>query len=200
MQALIIKSPHTNEALAEIRTDGKTLLFTYDKTGGKIQKMFAKGVMAGINAIDESDSLEIISNPNVKSHTYSLTNGDTIEITSDGLTAALNGRMLSPDEFKRVHELLATGKLKVASKANLDMPNELQGIPRPVEDHVGNARQQQLNDYSLASQKLSKTELGSYSHGHDPHIEKAYFSELDQNNQKLMRKLLNDMVYGAKND
>lgn len=198
MKALLIRSPHTNETLAEIRTDGKLVQFLFDKTNGKIQALFKDGLMAGINAIDESDNLEIVKNDGIKSYPYTLTNGDVISISTDGKTACLNGRMLTPEEFKRVHELLATGKLKVASKADLSYPNELLGIPREkpsvFDEHKRNESKELLQAYA----KRNKTAIGSYTRDSDPHIADMRFDQLDENMREMMRNIVKDIVYGSK--
>ena len=198
MKALIIKSSQTDEIMAEIRTDGHAYQFVMDKTNGKIQSLFAKGLIDGINKIDESDNLEIVSNPNVKSYTYVLTNGDTIVITTDGKSACLNGRLLSNEEFAKVHELLAQGKLKVSKKANMDYPDELQGISRPVQSPIENTRQAKFEKSLSYFMKQSEKDIGSFSRNYDPNIENMEFPELDQNMHDMMKKIVYDAVYGTK--
>lgn len=199
MKALLIKSSQTDEIMAEIRTDGHSCQFIMDKTNGKIPDLFAKGLTDGINKIDESDSLEIVNNPNVKSHTYVLTNGDVIVITTDGKNACLNGKLLSPENFNKMHKLLAEGKLKVSKKANMDYPDELQGIARPVQSPIKDTRQERFEN-SLANFAQQKQKIGSFSNKYDPNIDQMDFPELDKNMHDMMKKIIYDAVYGAKND
>jgi len=124
MRIFVITSDYQEVPLAEVRTDGKNLDWTVDNTQGKLPEM-AQGSLARLKRIvGKSSHLAMTppTKPTVGLHRYQLTNGDVVEMSTDGKTAILNGEMLGGTEKQALMGLLGSGKLKVKQKADLSRP------------------------------------------------------------------------------
>lgn len=110
--------------LAEIRTDGRNLEFVVDNTGGKLPYT-AQGSFERLKeVVDQSSHLSLEEPDGVTAHLikYSLSNGDVIEITTDGKTALLNGNLLTEPQKNAVFEAVRTKQLKVVRNSGEPIP------------------------------------------------------------------------------
>jgi hypothetical protein len=124
MKVLTIKSHNSDHTLAEIRTDGRLVEFIVDNTNGKLSKLVGREY-SKLEALLANSSVLYSEEPKVATAhlvRYVLDNGDVAEITTDGRTCLLNGKMLTEEEKVALFNAIRTGELKVAHKADRERP------------------------------------------------------------------------------
>jgi len=134
MKILSIKSNFTDKTVAEIRVVKDQVQVVVDKTNGTIEKMFASGFSNGQNLINHSAALRLEpgDTKGVKVYRYLLTNGDMVQISTDGKTVALNGSLLDEEYKQRLLQALSSQQLKVAKKSGGVDPSVFYQ-PKPVD-------------------------------------------------------------------
>jgi hypothetical protein len=121
MKVIVITSDHSEVPLAELRTDGTLLDFVVDNTNGQLPKMFQNNYQRMVDVVRKSSHMKI-SQPDhatVNLLRYVMDNGDSVEITSDGHTVVLNGKLLDQDEKDALFNAVKRGELKVARKTDI---------------------------------------------------------------------------------
>lgn len=124
MKVFIIKSSTSSVPLAEVRVVGQTVDFTVDNTKGTLPKSVGKD-FAKLSAMMANSSHLTMEEPQeATAHllTYILTNGDTVEITTDGKTAILNGKLLADEEKNSLFAAIKSGQIKISQKADIANP------------------------------------------------------------------------------
>lgn len=170
MKIYVITSTYSEIPLAEIRTDGKNIDWVIDNTEGHLPQMANGSLIRLKRAVHRSSHLAM-NQPTEQTTAilrYSLTNGDVVEITTDGKTAILNGEILQPTEKRALMGLLGSGKLQVKQKADLSRP-----IP---------VLPQRYNRESAVKSK-------------PPEISEEYIKAYKKEREKEKRKEKNDSVY-----
>src|SRR5271157_5333002 len=136
MKLFTITSEYSKAPLAEIRTDGRRLEFIVDNTAGMLPKMAQNSFQVLEHIVSQSSHLEMHEPvvPTVSLLRYILDNGDVVEVTADGKTALVNGRLLNPQEQKALFDSIKRKELKVTRRA--DMANAVPVMPtmHPVQE------------------------------------------------------------------
>lgn len=123
----VIKSLHSSTPLAEIREDGTNIDWILDNTNGKLPQV-AGGDFAKLKSVIDKSSHMTMTEPDfatVGILRYSLENSDIVEITTDGKTALLNGKIMPEEEKIGLMSAISSGKIKVKNKANLEKPMQV---------------------------------------------------------------------------
>ena len=127
MELYVIKSMHSSTPLAEIRTDSKNIDIIADNTNGKLFQSCGGDFVKLKAMVDKSShmSMETPTEATVGMLRYSLENGDVIEITTDGKTALLNGKIMPEEEKIGLMSAISAGKIKVKNKADPKKPMQV---------------------------------------------------------------------------
>lgn len=127
IELYVIKSMHSSAPLAEIRTDSKNIDWILDNTNGKLAQSCGGDFAKLKSIIDKSShmSMETPTEATVGMLRYSLENGDIVEISTDGKTALLNGKIMPEEEKVGLMSAISSGKIKVKNKANLEKPMQV---------------------------------------------------------------------------
>lgn len=139
MQIYVIKSEVSSTPLAEVRTDGRKCEFLVDNTKGKLPRAAGTSFDRLKQIVDSSShmSMEEAKNSTVGLLRYIMTNGDIVEMTTDGKTALLNDELLSEEEKNALFQAISTGELTVAHRADPSKPIPVMPSPgnggRPVQ-------------------------------------------------------------------
>jgi hypothetical protein len=137
VKIIIVKSSRTPVPLAEIRTDGKNIDFVVDNTEGSLPEQCEGRYENLLKIVSHSShlSLEQPEKSTVGYFRYILDTGDVVEITSDGKTAALNGKLLSDHERTMLFEAIKRKEIQVKKKADIEKPIPIFSFPkdRPTE-------------------------------------------------------------------
>ena len=98
MRVLIVKSTSASAPLAEIRTDGRVLDFIVDNTDGALPEATQGSYERLISMVRRSSHMVIEEPQTPVAHLlrYVMNNGDVVEITTEGKTCLLNGKLLGP--------------------------------------------------------------------------------------------------------
>jgi hypothetical protein len=150
MKIFVIKSDHSEVPLAEVRTDGQRLEFVVDNTNGKLPAMFNNQYSRMMQIVTQSSHMQIESpkKATVNLLRYLMTNGDVVEITSDGHTVILNGNLLSQEEKDALFVAFQRGDIKVARQTPIS-----QAVPvLPTKPKVEQSREKPKYDPSVMRQ------------------------------------------------
>jgi hypothetical protein len=213
MQVYVISSEVSSTPLAEIRTDGKRIEFLVDNTNGKLPKT-VQGSMDRLKQIVENSSHLKMTQPKEATAEvlrYIMTNGDIVEITTDGKTAELNGELLSEDEKKALFEAIRSGELSIARKADTSKPIPVLPKPAPSgpsmqdqqaqqdqQDNVGKfdvAKVNDLKDY----QEQQRKERNRGNKNFDETIEKSV-RESNEDDKGFLRHIMYALKYGSRGE
>ena len=140
MKILVVKSTYSDVPVAEIRTDGKVIDWIVDNTNGKLPQQTAGRLERLMQMVKKSSHL-FIEEPKqatVGLHRYMLSTGDVVEVTTDGKTAVLNGRLLSAQERDALFAAVQRREVTVQRKADIEVPIPILGaqqtppsLPKP---------------------------------------------------------------------
>ena len=180
MKVFVIKSVDNDVPLAEIRTDGNNIEFIVDNTGGKLPYT-VQGSFERLHDILQGSSHLTMEEPKQATASllqYLLSNGDVIQITTDGKTALLNGSLLTEQQKLAFFEALRAGQVKVSQKSKEAIP-VLPNMKQKMEPKQGRTINAQLVSklQDKVSKKLSMATSGSIDH--DPEIEEADYANTE---------------------
>jgi len=133
MELFVISSAYSKVPLAEIRTDGSNIDWVLDNTKGKLPAI-AGGQFAKLKMMVDKSHHLTMSTPDqatVGILRYSLVNGDVVEITTDGKTALLNGKIMAEEEKLGLMAAINAGKIQVKNKADIQRPIPITPRPKP---------------------------------------------------------------------
>lgn len=196
MELYVIKSMYSKMPLAEIRTDGKNIDWIMDNTNGKLAAT-AKGDFVRLkNAVDKSHHLEMTA-PDKNTLgilRYSLENGDIVEMTTDGKTALLNGKLMSEAEKAGLMSAIASGKVKVKNKADIGSPLPI--APKIIPENEKPSEKMDDGIHKAIKKMHKKREAVNYgdSRYRDQRIDSMDFSETEC--PEMGRQLLYLLKYG----
>ena len=114
---------NTSEApVAEIRTDGQNIQVLYDLSGGQIEAATHGSLSSLKKMVKRSSHLTLLTpvEHEVGKLGFFLETGDTVEITTDSLTATLNGRLMSEPEMQALMESILAGEIKVSHRSRYE--------------------------------------------------------------------------------
>lgn len=185
-----IVSSHDSVPLAQIRTDGQVVEFIVDNTNGSLPSQLKSmderksTMMPNLQKIvsgayhlklEEDDSFV----PQVMR--YILENGDVAEITTDGLTAALNGELLTDDEKRALFDAIKRGEIKVAKDENTNGQPVPAGTPAmPIKPSAPEKKPLVSREFIQGLAKVHEEQAkqkSKASANHDPDIENMEFSD-----------------------
>ena len=185
LQIYLVTSNVSSTPLAEIRTDGNVFEVTADNTEGKLQELAGKDFKRLQSIIKQSSHLRLerpkVNMPNLLR--YIMSNGDIVEITTDGKTCMLNGKLLSAEEQQELFSAIQSGELQVARKADHEQPIPVIPMPhsgqpqQPVPVEAPKLNMGLVNQIREDQEKKQK-EADRQTHYHDSSIEKADYSEV----------------------
>jgi len=124
LKTYVIRSSTSSVPLAEIRTSNGIIDWIVDNTKGTLPHSVGKD-FAKLQAMCANSSHLTMEEPQEATAqllTYILTNGDTVEITTDGKTAILNGKLLAEEEKNSLFAAIKAGQVKISQKADLANP------------------------------------------------------------------------------
>ena len=201
MRVLVIKSRNAEHVLAEIRTDNRQVDFTVDNTGGRLPKMIGRSYERLMNVLRNSSTLyaDTPTTATAQLLRYVLDNGDVAEITTDGKTALLNGKLLDEQEKNVLFMSIRSGQIKVARKADMSAPIPV--LPpvtklkqAPVSTGIDDGL---LSEFKkMANDQEEKDSMSSEQY--DYHIENADLS--DAEDPDYVKHMLYSLKYGASRD
>jgi len=124
MRVLIVKSTSASAPLAEIRTDGRVLDFIVDNTDGALPEATQGSYERLISMVRRSSHMVIEEPQTPVAHLlrYVMNNGDVVEITTDGKTCLLNGKLLGVEQKNALFAAISRGEISVAHKADITKP------------------------------------------------------------------------------
>lgn len=203
MKVYVVTSNTSSVPLAEIREANDRIEFTVDNTDGKLPAM-AGGSFAKLkDYVSKSSNLRMESPTEPTAHLlrYLLDNGDVAEITTDGRTCLLNGKLLEEAEKNTLFAAIRSGELKVARKADLATPISVLPARKQREESF---KLKQKNTYNPAIMKIAKQQADEIakmqaqaSVANDDMIEKMDLSDLDTEDDRAMtRTMLYYLKYG----
>lgn len=206
MKIYVITSTYSKIPLGEVRTDGKNLDWVVDNTNGELPNMAQGSLKRLFRAVDRSSHLAM--NPPTEQTVallrYQLTNGDIVEITTDGETAMLNGEILQPTEKRAMMGLLGSGKLQVKQKADMSRPIPI--LPQkykrnPVVKQNKPMISNGLMDSFMEQRNKEKQKKKANSFDYDAEIESMDFSDqpYPEQSKNLFYMLKYGVVKGGRN-
>lgn len=192
MKIYIIKSGYHDEILGEVRTDGTNLDWTVDNTNGQLPK--SAPTLERLKQICSKSSHMHMEDPGdqkVGLLRYTLQNGDIVEITSDGKSATLNGKMLDEAHKKALLTAISNGGIKVAHRA--DTRQSIPILPevrtrKPVEGKP--EINKEFVKAAIANNEKAKQSAKRDNSTHDSRIEKMDFGKEDPEMGKSMMYFL----------
>jgi hypothetical protein len=93
-----------------VRTDGTKLQIVEDLTGGSREPQTLEELQTMVST---SSHLSLKPTPDTKMAHHVLSNNDVLSVSEDGLTAALNGKLLADDEKAQLLKLMDSGVIKM---------------------------------------------------------------------------------------
>ena len=126
-----ITSLYSDTPLAEVRTDGVNLDWVVDNTKGKISIISGNSLEKLKQVIDQSSHLSLnqSTGSTLGILRYFLKSGDVVEVTTDGKTAQLNGKLMTESEKNGLMSAIFNGKVEVKQKADIKQPLQLISTP-----------------------------------------------------------------------
>lgn len=192
-------SSNSQYPLAEIRTDGKSVDVFSDNTDGKITEKI-KTFQQLLRYVKNSSILKLVedSKPSVNLLRYVMDNGDVVEITTDGHTAILNGRLLSSEEKDALFIAIKRGEIKVSRKSDPSQAIPLfPSVQRKEEAPIKSQLSEGMMDAIRKSQQ-KVTKLRSMStKSYDYEIENGDYSGAED--PEYIKEMLYSLKYGDSN-
>jgi len=197
MELYVITSDHSSIPIAEIRTDGKNIDWIIDNTKGKLKHISQGNFEVLRSVVSKSSHLKMTvpEQATVGILRYTLENGDMVEVTTDGKTAMLNGRVMEENEKYGLMSAINSGKLKVKGKADITKPIPL--APRPKIPYRKKAESKVNSNLYKSFSKLDKQQKDEESQNNsrkDKKIDSIDFGQTEYPN--IARQLLYLLKYG----
>jgi hypothetical protein len=182
MKVFVVKSDYSEVPLVEVREEGGIIDFVVDNTSGRIPAKVGRSYQQLLQYVGKSShlSIEEPKKATVNLLRYVMSNGDVVELTSDGHTCVLNGQLLSQEEKDALFDSFRRGEIKVARKTDVQealpvLPsNRLQ--PRREMKHEINP---QVMDMIENDQRTKDKERMMASRQYDSEIDDAPLHEAE---------------------
>lgn len=124
MKIYQIVSSASNVPLAEVRTDGNSVHFVVDNTEGQLPED-VKGSFQRLKQIVKTShhlSMKEPEGPTANLLRYVLDNGDVVEITTDGATCMLNGKLLDEKAKTELFNAIRSRQINVSLRPSQPVP------------------------------------------------------------------------------
>lgn len=201
LKLYVIRSKNSPAPLAEVRTDGRTVDFIVDNTKGQLPALTGKQFSRLQQMVDKSSHLtmEEPSKPATHLLSYVLDNGDVVEITMDGKTCLLNGRLLSEEEKQALFVAIRRKEINVKEKA--DMANPVPVMPSKAPDQQMPKMSPPKMDATVLQEiaqqhEQSKEADKQNSSAYDQNIEDMDFSNDDGDDPEQGKQMMYALKYG----
>jgi hypothetical protein len=184
MKVYRIVSKHSEIPLAEIRADDHgSIEWTVDNTNGKLPSEAGDNLASISKYVEANKHMDFAEDDKSAAQLlrYVLENGDVAEVTTDGASCVLNGKILSQEEKAAFFDAITQGTIKVARKADVMRP-----IPVPAT--------KPLEYKPVETPKLNPSLLAAYRQ----EIESAY--EATQNDALLGKSELDPTQFDVPSD
>lgn len=197
MKVYRITSDRSSVPLAEIRESNGQIEFIVDNTNGSLPKAVGGKYEKLLQMVNESSHLSMHEPQEATAHLlrYVLSNGDVVEITTDGKTAVLNGRLLIQEEKNALFQAIKTGQLSIARKADLAAPQPvlpaMQSFPKPTQKSNQQLILSVMEERAKEEQKKKRDSSVDFDHS----IESANYK--DQEDPEWAKQFMYIMKYGA---
>jgi hypothetical protein len=195
-----IKSDYAEKPIAQIRTDGHAISWIFDNSEGMLPQAVGKE-FAKLQAMVASSSHLTLEEPlesTTSLLTYVLSNGDTVQMSTDAKTAILNGKLLSPEEQQSLFAAIRSGQLQISHKADISKPVPLQpmheGLPEP-KPIISQESRAAMNAY--AKHLREKKAMSDKDYDHE--IEEQDYKGMSTQDAAFAKGLLYHLKYGDKN-
>lgn len=183
MKVYVIKSQNSETPLAEVRTDGNAVDFVVDNTEGMLPQQVA-GSFTRLQAIVRTShhlSMEEPKEATANLIRYVMNNGDVIEITTDGRTCMLNGKLIDDKAKNALFQAIRRGDLQVARKADEPVPvipTPAPAMKQPETPEVGHRSKEVIS--MLADMRDRQRDLEeNYTQIDDPSIDDKDYAYSD---------------------
>ena len=181
MKVLIVKSSLSGLPLAEVREAAGVIEFIVDNTGGHIPALVGKSYAKLVEYTSESPHLTVEEPQEPTAHLlrYVLSNGEIVEITTDGRSCTLNGQLLSEEQKQALFDAIRTGQVSITHKADPAKPEPIR--PTSVAPVQAKLPEEQPFDRGVAKQLLDGFEKNATAGcaEYDPEIENARYAPDD---------------------
>ena len=199
MKVFVVKSSSSEVPLAEVRVEGDMMEFIVDNTQGKIPAKVGRSYAALVKFVGKSSHLSITSpqKATVNLLRYVMDNGDSVEITSDGHTVILNGKLLDQNEKDALFVAFRRGDIKVSRKTDIQQAIPVlppsPPLPPPVKTKLSPAIMQKIAEEQDQKDRSAKMSDASY----DDEIENM--SLVGAEDKEWTKQMLYWLRYGGQN-
>lgn len=172
MKIFVITSETSPTPLAEVRTDGNRVDFVVDNTEGSLPAAI-KGSYDRLAQMCRGSSHLRMTEPKqatVNLLRYVMSNGDVIEITSDGRTCQLNGQLIDENAKNALFQAIRRGDLKVARKTDEPVPV----VPTPPQ-----AAQTEQEKVEIGHRSREVIQMLADMHRKQKELQETYTSQSD---------------------
>jgi hypothetical protein len=194
----VIKSLHSGLPLAEIRTDGHAIEVIVDNTEGEITNLAAQGLKALEATLAQSShlSMEPATEATPRLLRYVLSTGESVEITTDGKTATVNGKLIDEQKKQMLFQMIAGGQVKVTHKDSPDqaLPIYPEHKKNPMDSIKAHNDSSEMISKIAKKAREDKDKETPADENHDSHIESLDYSEFDD--PKFVKNTLYLMKHG----
>lgn len=196
MKIYNIYSGYHDKILASVYTDGTNLEWVVDNTGGKLPKSVPN--LQRLQAMCSGSShmhMEEPASSGIGLLRYVMENGDIVEVTSDGTSAMLNGRLLDDQHKSALLQAIANGGVRVAQRA--DTRNPMPILPTPKQSKLPGRKSGVSPEFIEAGTKANQTQSKRDARDnseYDARIEKMDFG---QNEPEIGKSLMYHLKYGV---
>lgn len=185
MQVYLVKTRVSSTPIAEIRTDGRIMEFIIDNTQGKLPRLVGTdfGKLKQLASDSSYMYLDQHSTPSANILRYLMSNGDIVEITTDGKTVEINGEMISGEEKDELFAAIRAGTLTVAQKADPSKPTPVIPVPQDnaPKSPVPSPKMNMMVVKNMTNNLTKKDEKEAKGSAfHDPSIESKNFGPDDE--------------------
>lgn len=146
-----------NQSMADIRTDGKKCLILDDKSNGIITSVFRSGYVRGKDKIEASTQYKLVPKTGLGIYYFKLSSGDSLAVTTDDRSAALNGDILDEVEFEKLLHLLNTKQMTAVSDGQGSPVSMLYNLAEHADESKPKMDLNMSNHYGKLAAKDSQT-------------------------------------------
>jgi len=194
----VIKSLHSAIPLAEIRTDGNAVEVIVDNTEGEVSRLAAQGIKAlEANLATSSHlSIEPATEATPRILRYLLSTGESVEVTTDGKTATVNGKLIDEQKKQILFQMIADGQIKVTHKDSPDqaLPIFPQHKKNPLESMQAHDNSSEMISKIIKKARDEEDGKVEPSEHYDEHIENMDLS--DHDDPKFVKNTLYFLKHG----
>lgn len=200
MKVLIIKSTHADAPLAEIRTDLRLIDWITDSTDGALPEATQNSYQRLVSIINSSSHLSMEEPKMPVAHLlrYVLDNGDVAEITTDGKTCLLNGKLLTLEHKNALFAAIARKEVNVTRKADITRPIPVMPAQAPKQQPQRKSSHKPGVEAAISAELKKQAKLhASSTIDYDHKIENMNLSHIsDYQEREKVKELAYALKYG----